>query len=31
MPGTKVTWGYSSDWDDLAKCKELALNQIAAG
>ena len=31
MPGTKVTWGYSSDWDDQAKCKELALNQIAAG
>ena len=31
VPGTKVTWGYSSDWDDLAKCKELALNQIAAG
>ena len=23
--------GYSSDWDDQAKCKELALNQIAAG
>jgi len=31
VPGTKVTWGYSSDWDDQAKCKELALNQIAAG
>jgi basic membrane protein A len=26
-----VTWAYSSDWDDQAKCKELALNQIAAG
>jgi basic membrane protein A len=31
VPGTKVRWGYSSDWDDQAKCKELALNQIAAG
>jgi basic membrane protein A len=31
VPGTKVAWGYSSDWDDQAKCKELALNQIAAG
>jgi basic membrane protein A len=31
VPGTKVTWAYSSDWDDPAKCKELALNQIAAG
>ena len=31
VPGTKVTWGYSSDWEDQAKCKELALNQIAAG
>jgi basic membrane protein A and related proteins len=31
VPGTKVTWSYSSDWDDQAKCKELALNQIAAG
>jgi basic membrane protein A len=31
VPATKVTWGYSSDWDDQAKCKELALNQIAAG
>jgi basic membrane protein A and related proteins len=31
VPGTKVTWAYSSDWDDQAKCKELALNQIAAG
>ena len=31
MPGTKVRWAYSQDWDDQAKCKELALNQIAAG
>jgi basic membrane protein A len=31
VPGTKVTWSYSQDWDDQAKCKELALNQIAAG
>jgi basic membrane protein A and related proteins len=31
VPGTEVTWSYSSDWDDQAKCKELALNQIAAG
>jgi basic membrane protein A len=26
-----VRWAYSQDWDDQAKCKELALNQIAAG
>ena len=26
-----MTWGYSQDWEDQAKCKELALNQIAAG
>jgi basic membrane protein A len=31
VPGTVVKWGYSQDWDDQAKCKELALNQIAAG
>jgi basic membrane protein A and related proteins len=31
VPGTLVKWGYSQDWDDQAKCKELALNQIAAG
>ncbi len=31
VPGIKVTWGYSQDWDDQAICKELALNQIAAG
>jgi basic membrane protein A len=30
-PGAKLLNGYSQDWDDLAKCKELALNQIAAG
>ena len=30
-PGSCVKWGYSQDWDDQAKCKELALNQIAAG
>ena len=31
VPGTKVLWGYSSDWEDQAKCKELALDQIARG
>jgi basic membrane protein A len=31
VPGTQVRWGYSQDWEDQAKCKELALNQIAAG
>ena len=31
VPGTIVKWGYSQDWDDQAKCKELALAQIAAG
>ena len=30
-PGIEVSWNYSQDWDDQAKCKELALNQIAAG
>jgi basic membrane protein A len=30
-PRVKVLNGYSQDWDDLAKCKELALNQIARG
>ena len=30
-PGTKTLNGYSQDWDDQAKCKELALNQIARG
>jgi len=31
VPGTTVKWGYSQDWVDQAKCKELALNQIQAG
>ncbi len=31
VPGIVVKWGYSQDWDDQAKCKELALNQIAVG
>ncbi|MCY7302659.1 MAG: BMP family ABC transporter substrate-binding protein [Thermoleophilia bacterium] len=31
VPGTVVKWGYSQDWDDQAKCKELALAQIDAG
>jgi len=31
VPGIKVIWGYSHDWVDLAKCKELALAQIARG
>ncbi len=31
VPGIPVKWAYSQDWDDQAKCKELALNQIAAG
>jgi basic membrane protein A len=30
-PGIKVLNGYSQDWVDQAKCKEEALNQIAAG
>ncbi|HXH89253.1 MAG TPA: BMP family ABC transporter substrate-binding protein [Gaiellaceae bacterium] len=30
-PGVKTIVGYSLDWDDQAKCKEIALNQIAAG
>ena len=30
-PGIKILNGYSSDWDDQAKCKELALNQIGQG
>ncbi|HEY7179464.1 MAG TPA: BMP family ABC transporter substrate-binding protein, partial [Gaiella sp.] len=25
VPGTKVRWDYSQDWEDQAKCKELAL------
>jgi basic membrane protein A len=31
VPGTKVLYGYSQDWEDQAKCKELALDQIARG
>jgi basic membrane protein A and related proteins len=31
LPNVKTLNGYSQDWDDQAKCKELALNQIAAG
>jgi basic membrane protein A len=31
VPGTKVVYAYSQDWEDQAKCKELALDQIAAG
>ena len=30
-PGMKVLNGYSQDWDDVAKCKELALTQIEQG
>jgi basic membrane protein A len=30
-PGVTVMHDYSQDWDDQAKCKELALNQIAGG
>jgi basic membrane protein A and related proteins len=29
VPGITVLNGYSQDWDDLAKCKEVALDQIA--
>ena len=29
--GVKVLNAYSQDWDDVAKCKELALNQIEQG
>jgi basic membrane protein A len=31
VPGTKVLFGYSQDWVDQAKCKELALDQISKG
>ena len=31
VPGIKVRFAYSQDWVDQAKCKELALDQIAAG
>ena len=30
-PDVQTLNGYSSDWDDQAKCKEIALNQIARG
>jgi basic membrane protein A and related proteins len=30
-PGIQTLNSYSSDWDDQAKCKELALSQIARG
>ncbi len=30
-PGIENLLDYSQDWDDQAKCKELALNQIARG
>jgi basic membrane protein A len=30
-PRLAVFWGYTSDWDDQAKCKEMALDQIARG
>jgi basic membrane protein A len=31
VPGIKLMNAYSQNWVDQAKCKELALNQIAAG
>ena len=31
VPGIELVNGYSSDWDDQAKCKEIALQQIARG
>ena len=31
LPGIKLLNGYSQDWDDVAKCKEQALSQIAGG
>jgi basic membrane protein A and related proteins len=30
-PQVRTLNGYSSDWDDQAKCKEIALNQISRG
>jgi basic membrane protein A len=30
-PGVTLLNGYSQDWVDIAKCKEIALNQIAQG
>ncbi|HSC90689.1 MAG TPA: BMP family ABC transporter substrate-binding protein [Gaiellaceae bacterium] len=31
VPEITVLNGYSQDWDDVAKCKEVALDQIARG
>jgi basic membrane protein A len=31
LPGVKVLNGYSQDWEDVAKCKELALDHITQG
>jgi basic membrane protein A and related proteins len=31
LPGITTLNGYSSNWDDQAKCKEIALRQIARG
>jgi basic membrane protein A and related proteins len=31
LPGIETLNAYSSDWDDQAKCKEIALSQIARG
>jgi basic membrane protein A and related proteins len=31
FPGIETLNAYSSDWDDQAKCKEIALNQVARG
>src|SRR5919106_318825 len=31
VPGVTMLNGYSQDWDDLAKCKEVALDQLARG
>lgn len=31
FPAISVLNGYSQNWDDLAKCKEVALDQIALG
>jgi basic membrane protein A len=30
-PGVQILNDYSQDWEDVAKCKELALNHIARG
>jgi basic membrane protein A len=31
LPGITLLNGYSQDWDDVAKCKEVALDQISRG